>query len=101
MGADETVVKVGGRQTVVSFVTDAESGRLVEMDVLVQRDSDGFVGWLQEYVSGFGVDAMVTEDLNTYKPVVESLGVDLQVCIAHVRKWVWNRLREIGGWERR
>ena len=21
------------------------------------------------------------------------------VCIAHVRKWVWNRLREIDGWD--
>ena len=38
MGADETVLKVRGRQTVVGFVTDAESGRLVGMDVLVQRD---------------------------------------------------------------
>ena len=40
----------------------------------------------------------MTDDLNTYKPAVEHLGVDHQVCIAHVRKWVWNRLREIEGW---
>ena len=100
MGADETVVKVRDRQTVVGFVTDAQSGQLVGMDVLVDRSSDGFVEWLEEYVSRFGVESMVTDDLNTYKPVVERLGVDHQVCIAHVRKWVWNRLREIDGWER-
>ena len=100
MGADETVVKVRGKQMVVGFVTDAESGQLVGMDVLVDRSSDGFVGWLQGYVSRFGVESMVTDDLNTYKPVVEHLGVDHQVCIAHVRKWVWNRLREIHGWDR-
>ena len=29
--------------------------------------SDGFVEWLQEYVSRFGVESMVTDDLNTYK----------------------------------
>ena len=75
-------------------------GQLVGMDVLVSRDSDAFVGWLGRYVSLFGVESMVTDDLNTYKPVVEHLGVDHQVCIAHVRKWVWNRLREINGWER-
>ena len=63
---------------VVGFVTDAESGRLVGMDVLVERDSDGFVRWLQGYVSRFGVEAVVTDDLNTYKPVVEHLGVDHQ-----------------------
>ena len=100
MGADETVVKVRGKQMVVGFVTDAESGQLVGMDVLAERDSDGFVRWLERYVSRFGVESMVTDDLNTYKPVVERLGVDHQVCIAHVRKWVWNRLREIDGWER-
>ena len=100
MGVDETVVKVRGKQMVVGFVTDAESGQLVGMDVLVDRSSDGFVGWLQGYVSRFGVESMVTDDLNTYKPVVERLGVDHQVCIAHVRKWVWNRLREIHGWDR-
>ena len=84
---------------VVGFVTDAKSGRLVGMDVLVQRDSDGFVKWLEGYVSRFGVESMVTDDLNTYKPVVGRLGVDHQVCIAHVRKWVWNRLRETDGWD--
>ena len=99
MGADETVLKVRGRRTVVGFVTDAASGQLVGMDVLVERDSDGFVKWLQSYVSRFGVESMVTDDLNTYKPVVGRLGVDHQVCIAHVRKWVWNRLREINGWD--
>ena len=92
MGADETVVKVG-------FVADAERGRLVGMDVLVDRDSDDFVRWLQRYVNRFGVESMVTDDLNTYKPVVDRLGMDHQVCIAHVRKWVWNRLREIDGCE--
>ena len=78
MGADETVLKVRGRQIVVGFVTDAESRRLVGMDVLVQRDSDGFVKWLEGYVSRFGVESIVTDDLNTYKPVVERIGVDHQ-----------------------
>ena len=76
MGADETVLKVRGKRMMVGFVTDAESGRLVGMDVLVQRDSNGFVKWLSEYVSRFGVEAMLTDDLNTYKPVVGHLGVD-------------------------
>ena len=79
MGADETVLKVRGRQTVVGFVTDAESGQLRGMDVLVERDSDGFVRWLEGYVSRFGVEAVVTDDLNTYKPVVEHLGVERMV----------------------
>ena len=50
------------------FVTD------VGVDGLVDRDSDGFVRWLKTYVSRLGVESMVADDLNTYKPVVEPLG---------------------------
>ena len=92
MGADETVVRLRGERTVVGFVTDAESGQIVGMDVLLDRDSDGFTEWLRGYVEGLGVDAMVPDDLSTYKPVAERLGVEHQVCIAHVRKNVSNRL---------
>ncbi len=99
MGADETVVELRGKKTVVGFVTDAKSGQLVGMDVLVDRDSEGFMRWLQRYVSRFGVEAMVTDDLSTCKPVAERLGVEHQVCIAHVRKNVWNRLEDIEGWD--
>ena len=35
----------------------------------------------------YGVEAMAADDLNTYKPVVERLGIDHQICIAHVEKW--------------
>ena len=100
VGADETVVKIRGHKTVVGFVTDAATGQLLGMDVLMNRDSDGFMDWLSGYVDSLGVEAVVTDDLSTYKPVVEHFGVDHQVCIAHVRKNVWNRLGWIEGWER-
>ena len=99
LGVDETVVKVRGKQTVVGFVTDAESGALLGMDVLVARDSAGFVAWLRGYVRRYGVRAVVSDDLSTYKPVVERLGLAHQVCLAHVRKNVYRRLGEIAGWE--
>ncbi len=99
LGSDETVVKLNGEKMVVGFVTDAESGQVLGIDVLVERDSMGFTRWLRGYVEGLGVEAMVTDDLSTYKPVVERLGVEHQVCIAHVRKNVVNRLRGIDGWD--
>ena len=100
IGADETVVSLRGEKTVVGMITDAESGQIVGMDVLVERDSEGFTEWLSGYVESLGVEAVVTDDLSTYKPVVERLGVDHQVCIAHVRKNVANRLKGVDGWER-
>ena len=99
MGADESVVKVMGVKTVVGFVTDAESGQIVGMDVLVKQDVEGFAEWLGGYVSELGVEALVSDALPTYKPVVERLGLEHQVCVAHVRKNVRRRLHEIEGWE--
>ena len=99
IGADETAVRVNGEKTVVGVVTDAATGEVLGMEALAERCSDGFMEWLGDFVSDYGVEAMVTDDLNTYKPVVERLGIDHQICIAHVRKWAWNRLDGIEGWD--
>ena len=96
-GADETAVRVKGVKKIVGVVADAETGQVLGLDVLVERDSDGFMEWLGDFVSDYGVEAMVTDDLNTYKPVVRRLGIDHQICIAHVRKRAWNRLDGIDG----
>ena len=86
-----------GETTVVGVVADAETGRVLGLEVLVERDSDGFMEWLGDFVSDYGVKAMAADDLSAYKPVVERLGIepsDLHTC---VKKRVWNRLDRIEG----
>ena len=99
IGADETVVRVKAEKAVVGVAADAATGEVLGLDVLVERDSDGFADWLRDFVSDFGVEAMVTDDLSAYKPVVRRLGVDHHICVAHVKKWAWNRLDKIDGWD--
>ena len=55
--------------------------------------------WLGDFVSDYGVEAMAADDLNTYKPVVERLGIDHQICTARVRKRARNLLDRIDGWD--
>ena len=43
---------------------------------------------------------MVADNLNTYKPVVERLGSDRQICVARVKAWARNRLDKTEGWDR-
>ena len=45
-----------------------------------------------------GVEAVVTADLFTYKPVVDRLGLERQVCVVHAGKNVASRLRKVEGW---
>ena len=101
IGADETLVKIRGEKTAVGFVVDAASGQLLGMDVLAERDSAAFLEWLRRYMGDFGVESVVTDDLSTYKPVVEELGLEHQVCVGHVKKNVWNRIKGLDDeWER-
>jgi len=99
LGADETGVRVRGQAQLVGFVVDGESGKTIGVDMLVRQDGPAFRQWLRRYTETLGVEVLVTDDLNTYKPVSHQLGLPQQVCLAHVRKWVANRLRSIQGGE--
>jgi transposase-like protein len=99
LGADETVVRVRGVGELLGLVVDAESGRTIGVDVLVEQDSAAFRRWLKQYTECLGVEVLVTDDLATYRPVSHQLQVRHQVCLAHVRRWVARRLRRIEGWE--
>ena len=97
-GAVETVVRVNGVKTVVGVVADDATGEVLGLEVLVERDSDGFMERLGDFARDYGVETMVTDDLSAYKPVVERIGIEHQIRIARVRKRAWNRLDRIDGW---
>ena len=46
-----------------------------------------------------GVEAVVIDDLASYKPVVDKLGLGHQICVTHVRKNAAKRLRKVKGWQ--
>ena len=64
IGADETVVRVNGEKTVVGVVTDAETGQVLGLDVLVEPDADGFMERLGDFARDCGVEAMAADDLS-------------------------------------
>ena len=88
-GADETVVRVNGEKTVVGVVADAATGQVLGLEVLVERDSDGFMEWLGDFARDYGVEA----------PVVERLVIERQICVARVRNRARSRLDNIKGWD--
>ena len=75
-GADESVVRVNGEKAIIGVATDAETGQVLGLEALVKRDSDGFMEWLGDFVSDYGVEAMVTDDLSAYNPAVERHGIE-------------------------
>lgn len=99
LGADETYLRVRGRTVCLGVVTDAQCGETLGVVVLGKQDTASFLRWLRPFVQALGVQVLVTDDLSTYKPVVEQLKVQRQVCVAHVRKNVTVRLRKLPGQE--
>ena len=94
-------MKVRGKAKLMGFmgfVADAESSELLSIDILVECDSDGFAGWPKGYVERLGVESVVTGDLSIYKPVIDKLGLEHQICVTNVRKNAAWRLRKVRGW---
>ena len=56
--------------------------------------------WLGDFARDYGGEAMVADDMNTCKPVVERLGIAHQIRAAHVKKRAWNRFDRIDGRDR-
>jgi DNA-directed RNA polymerase subunit RPC12/RpoP len=95
LGADETVYRVRGQETVVGFVTDGQTGLTLDFMVLAASDGAAFRAWLAPYVEQYGVEVLVTDEHASYGVVAADLGVEQQLCLAHVRKALTNRRKAI------
>ena len=68
-----------GEKAVAGVAADDATREVLGLDVPVKRDTDGFMDWLRDFVSGYGGEAMVTDGLSACKPVVRRLGVDVRI----------------------
>jgi len=100
LGADETQVKVAGNGVTLGFVTDPSSGEIVGLEMLASREGEELARWLGEAAGHFGAKALVTDELDSYKPAAEKLGMQHQLCLAHWRKAVAGRLKQIKGYRK-
>lgn len=95
MGADETVFKVKGKEVVVGFVVDGQSGKTLGFEVLFEGDGGAFRRWLEPYAKELGVEVLISDDNDSYSVASAELGLSQQLCIAHVRKYVTKRANSI------
>ncbi len=95
MGADETVFKVKGKEVVVGFAVDGQSGKTLGFEVLFEGDAGTFRRWLEPYVQELGVEVLISDDNDSYSVAAAGLGLSHQLCIAHVRKYVAKRVNSI------
>jgi transposase-like protein len=95
LGADETVFRVKGQETVVGVVTDDQTGMTLAFEVLASSDGEAFRQWLAPFVAQYGGEVLVSDEHPSYGVAAAGLGLDHQLCLAHVRKAVTNRSKAI------
>jgi len=98
LGADETEVKLSGNGVTLGFLTDPSTGEIVGMEILTSREGEELGRWILEAAKHFGAKALVSEELESYKPAAENAGLEHQLCLAHWHKAVARRLKKIAGY---
>jgi len=98
LGADETEVKLSGNGVTLGFLTDPSTGEIVGMEILASREAEELGRWIVEAAKRFGAKALVSDELESYKPAAEKAGLEHQLCLAHWRKAVARRLKKIEGY---
>jgi len=95
LGVDGAMVRGLGKEQKVLIAVDLGTGQPVKIGYVDEHDPRAVRRWLEPLVKQLGVSVIVTDDLVTYNPVAEQLGLERQICQFHVRRWVNRTLKEL------
>jgi hypothetical protein len=86
LGADLTTVKVKGEWLPLGITVDAISGLTLSVDALSAQDIKALKEWIEPIAQSVGAQVLVTDDADGFKTVADEVGVQHQVCKAHVKR---------------
>jgi transposase-like protein len=95
LGLDGTACRLSGHGIGTVVAVDLGNGVPVAVAELDEKDPTAVSAWLGPLVKQLGVEVIVTDDLGSYRRVVEDLGVYHQVCVWHVWRWVGRALTDV------
>src|SRR6266581_4853006 len=84
VGADLTTVKCKGEWLPLGISVDAISGLALTVDSLSAQDIETLKQWIEPIAHSVGAEVLVTDDADGFKTVADEVGVQHQVCKAHV-----------------
>jgi len=93
LGVDGSGSRVGGRSGGIVVAVDMGTGHPVAVAQLDENDVEAMIDWLAPLVEEYGVEVLVTDDLNAYNTITKALHVDRQRCLFHFKRWTGNAIR--------
>ncbi len=84
LGGDLTSVKCKGEWLSLGITVDPISGLALTIDQLSAEESKTLKEWIEPIAKSVGATVLVTDDADGFKTVADEVGVQHQVCKAHV-----------------
>lgn len=84
VGSDLTSVKCKGKWLPLGITVDAISGLALSIDALSGEDMQALKEWVEPIAQQVGAQVLVTDDADGFKTVADEIGVQHQLCKAHV-----------------
>lgn len=95
LGVDGVALRLAGQTVGVIVAVDDATGELLALELLDERDPQAVLAWLRPLVAATGASVLVTDDLSSYGVVASELGLERQVCVFHLKRWVRRALDEL------
>jgi transposase-like protein len=84
LGGDLTSVKCKGEWLPLGITGDSISGLALTSAALPAEDSKALTEWIEPIATSVGAQVLVTDDADGFKTVADEVGVQHQICKAHV-----------------
>ncbi len=96
LGIDFTHVKRLGQDTIVAVATSILSGAALDFEIITDEKAETVQAWVRALCESLQVEVLVTDDADGLKTVADELGLDQQICRAHVNRNVHDRIAALG-----
>ncbi len=84
LGGDLTSVKCKGEWLPLGITVDSISGLALTIDALPAEDTKTLKEWIEPIAKSVGANVLVSDDADSFKTIADEVGVQHQVCKAHV-----------------
>jgi transposase-like protein len=96
LGIDCTHVKRLGQDTIVAVASAILTGEALSIEVLADESAQTILPWAQKLSASLQAEVLVTDDADAMKTVADALGLDQQLCRAHVNRNIHDLIASLG-----
>lgn len=96
LGLDFTHVQCAGEDKIVAVATAVLQGAPLDFEILPSESALHAERWIRDLARSLGAEVLLTDDADGLKTVAEDLGLQHQVCRAHVNRNVHDLIGALG-----